>query len=313
MWKAFLRSKARSCRGLIEREHPWERLPSWSWCFWGAGTGGCIILPVIDWSVEVDGQAGTCRHLLWGVCDVITPLDLALPRRGHLDQLFHLFAYLKANHNAEMVFDPSVPEEERDDLFHCRDWDRRCHQTCPSTSPSLEAEGSWWELMLIVIMLVTLLPDALALVSVCFSQRGPNRCQRSKLAVRPVLLAVSSLQWNKRLSTYGVFDTSSGCSAFRLRVQGQSVGTCQHKCTWLGVKEVQLHRLPFCPWRMCERWGEDSLSPYDTHDNPADLLTKPLPAGEKRLKFVSRLVCWVGGCASSVVGRVRRTKRVRRP
>ena len=28
----------------------------------------------------------------------------------------------------------------------------------------------------------------------------------------------------------------------------------------------------------------------NTHDNPADLLTKPLPAGEKRTKFVSKIV-----------------------
>ena len=35
---------------------------------------------------------------------------LALPREGHLEQLFHMFGYLKAHHNAEMVFDPSDPK-----------------------------------------------------------------------------------------------------------------------------------------------------------------------------------------------------------
>ena len=34
---------------------------------------------------------------------------MALPREGHLEQLYHIFAYLKAKYNTEMVFDPSEP------------------------------------------------------------------------------------------------------------------------------------------------------------------------------------------------------------
>ena len=34
---------------------------------------------------------------------------LALPREGHLQQLFHMFHYLKRNHNSDMVFYPSDP------------------------------------------------------------------------------------------------------------------------------------------------------------------------------------------------------------
>ena len=32
-----------------------------------------------------------------------------MPRQGHLDQVFQIFAYLKKYHNAELVFDPSDP------------------------------------------------------------------------------------------------------------------------------------------------------------------------------------------------------------
>ena len=32
---------------------------------------------------------------------------LALPRSGHLDAVFHIFAYLKKKHNSEMVYDPA--------------------------------------------------------------------------------------------------------------------------------------------------------------------------------------------------------------
>jgi hypothetical protein len=35
---------------------------------------------------------------------------LAMPREGHLDAVFHIFAYLKIRHNSRMVFDPTYPE-----------------------------------------------------------------------------------------------------------------------------------------------------------------------------------------------------------
>ena len=41
---------------------------------------------------------------------------LALPREGHLDKLFHIFAYLKWKHRARMVFDPTYPSIDNDDL-----------------------------------------------------------------------------------------------------------------------------------------------------------------------------------------------------
>ena len=46
---------------------------------------------------------------------------LAMPHKGHLEQLYHIFAHLKVNHNSEMVFDPSdlVIDES---AFQRRDW-----------------------------------------------------------------------------------------------------------------------------------------------------------------------------------------------
>jgi hypothetical protein len=46
---------------------------------------------------------------------------LALPRRGHMDQVLNIFAYLKAQHNAEIVFDPSDPVINEND-FAAQDW-----------------------------------------------------------------------------------------------------------------------------------------------------------------------------------------------
>ena len=46
---------------------------------------------------------------------------MALPREGHLEQAFHMFAYLKNKHNAEMVLDPSIPNAD-DGEFPKHDW-----------------------------------------------------------------------------------------------------------------------------------------------------------------------------------------------
>ena len=45
-----------------------------------------------------------------------------LAQRGHLTQLFHMFAYLKKRHNSRMVFDPSYPFVDKDHFKSYEDW-----------------------------------------------------------------------------------------------------------------------------------------------------------------------------------------------
>ena len=47
---------------------------------------------------------------------------LALPREGHLEQVLHIFAYLKKYHNTELVYDPSDPVVDEND-FERSDWE----------------------------------------------------------------------------------------------------------------------------------------------------------------------------------------------
>ena len=46
---------------------------------------------------------------------------IASPRRGHLEAVFHIFAYLDNKHNARMIFDPTYPEIEMSD-FKEQNW-----------------------------------------------------------------------------------------------------------------------------------------------------------------------------------------------
>ena len=42
-------------------------------------------------------------------------------RINNLDQVLHIFAYLRKYHNTELVYDPSDPVVEQD-IFEQRDW-----------------------------------------------------------------------------------------------------------------------------------------------------------------------------------------------
>ena len=47
-------------------------------------------------------------------------LHLDLAREGYLEEVLHIFAYLKKYHNTEMVFDPSDPMIDQDSFKRAR-------------------------------------------------------------------------------------------------------------------------------------------------------------------------------------------------
>ena len=62
------------------------------------------LIGIIRWIVELGRVDITAEASMMASC-------MAMPRRGHLDQLFHMFAFLKRNkHNSEMLFYPSEPD-----------------------------------------------------------------------------------------------------------------------------------------------------------------------------------------------------------
>ena len=65
-------------------------------------------------------------------------LMMALPRKGHLDAVFHMFAFLRNKHNAVMVFDPSEPDLD-ESQFPKEDWSAtpygECCEEIPGNAP----------------------------------------------------------------------------------------------------------------------------------------------------------------------------------
>ena len=69
---------------------------------------------ILRWCVEI------------GRTDIITEVSTlssfsANPRQGHLEAVFHIYAYMRGRHNSCMIFDPSYPEVEKEDFKEC-DW-----------------------------------------------------------------------------------------------------------------------------------------------------------------------------------------------
>jgi hypothetical protein len=46
---------------------------------------------------------------------------LAMPREGHLEAIFHIYAYLKKKYNSRLAFDPTNPSIGMSNFKEC-DW-----------------------------------------------------------------------------------------------------------------------------------------------------------------------------------------------
>jgi hypothetical protein len=105
--------------------------------------------PEVDTTPELDAKRANCFQGLvcampW-ICELgridmilvdVAMLSrfLAAPRRGHLDQVFHIFAYLKRYNRSSMVFDETQPllDESR---FHKCDWSEYYPGACEAVPP----------------------------------------------------------------------------------------------------------------------------------------------------------------------------------
>jgi hypothetical protein len=256
------------------------------------------LIGVLRWMVEL-GRVDICLE-----CSILSS-HLALPREGHLDQLFHIFAYLRKYHNTELVFDPSDPCVDESD-FELRDWTSsefghlQGTEELPPNMPQPRGQGFVMS----------------AKVDADHASDTVTRRSRTGFLVR---LNSSLIYWSSKKQN-SVESSSFGsefiamkqcCEYLRgLRYKLRMMGIpCEGPAYLLGDNQSVLanttvpdstlkkknQSIAYHFIREGAARDEWRTSYVNTHQNEADLLTKLLPSGEKRKGFVRRLLHHIYG------------------
>jgi hypothetical protein len=251
------------------------------------------LIGVLRWIVEL-GRVDICLE-----CSMLSS-HLALPREGHLYQLFQCFAYLKKYHNTEMVYDPSDPVID-ESVFELKDWTSsefghlQGKEELPTNMPEPRGQG----------FVINAKVDA--------DHASDTVTRRSRtgfivyLNCAPVYW-LSKKQTSCESSSFGSeFCAMKQCCEYlrglryKLRMMGIPCegpayihGDNQSVLASCGIPDSILKKksqsIAYHFVREGAARDEWRTSYVNTHDNESDLLTKLLPAGEKRKGFVRRIL-----------------------
>ena len=255
------------------------------------------LIGVLRWIVEL-GRVDICCELS------MLSSHLALPREGHLDQLFHMFAYLKKYHNAEMVFDPSEPDID-ESIFARQDWTtsefgQTLSETLPANMPQPRGFGFTMR----------------AFVDADHATDSMTRKSRTGFLV---YLNSAPIFWTSK-KQQGVETSSFGSEFTAMKQCTEYVRGLRYKLRMMGIpcegptyiygdnKSVlyntslpdstlkkKSQSLAYHFVREGTARDEWRTAYVNTHENPSDLLTKPLQPGEKRRGFVRMILHHIFG------------------
>ena len=251
------------------------------------------LIGVLRWIVEL-GRVDICLEVS------ILSSHLALPREGHMQQVFQTFTYLKKYHNSELVYDPS--DLVVDMLqFQRRDWTAsefghiEGREELPPNMP--ESRGVGFTMRAKV--------DA--------DHAADTMTRRSRTGFLVFLNSALIYWWSKKQtsvesSLFGSeFIAMKQCCEYlrglhyRLRMLGI---LCDEPSFVYGDNQSVLANMTI-PDSMLKKKSQSIVYHFvregsardewrttyvNTHENEADLLTKPLPNGEKRKGFVRNLL-----------------------
>jgi hypothetical protein len=193
-------------------------------------TGG--YRPELDVSDELDAKRqnyyqGIIGVLRWlcelGRIDILVPVSmlsryLAQAREGHLEQAFHIFAYLKAHDRSTLVFDDTLPYVDQR-RFTKRDWTEFYPDAAEIIPPKMpEARG-------------------LAVTMSCFVDADHAGCRDTRRSHTGVLLFINRapiLWYSKRQTT--VETSTWGSEICALRTAIEMVEGMRYKLRMMGVE-----------------------------------------------------------------------------
>jgi hypothetical protein len=260
------------------------------------------LVGILRWIVEL-GRVDICLE-----CSMMSS-HMALPREGHLYQLFQVFAYLKKYHNTEMVFDPSDPVID-ESSFEQRDWTSsefghlQGKEELPPNMPEPRGLG--------FIMRAKVDAD----------HASDTVTRRSRTGFL-VYLNCAPVYWSSKKQT-SVESSSFGSEFVAMKQCCEYLRGLRYKLRMMGIpcegpayiqgdnqsvlanttipdstlrkknQSIAYHFVREGSAR--DEWRTTYVS---THDNDADLLTKLLPSGEKRKGFVRNILHHIFGAPAA--------------
>lgn len=251
------------------------------------------VIGVLRWIVEL-GRVDICLEVS------MMSSHLALPREGHLEQVLHIFAYLKKYHNAEMVFDPSDPVVD-ENQFVKQDWASSefghviGEEVLPPNMPEPRGMG--------FVMRAKVDAD----------HASDTVTRRSRTGFFVFLNCALIYWWSKKQTS--VESSSFGSEFIAMKQCCEYLRGLRYKLRMMGIpvegpayvygdnqsvlanstspdstlkKKSQSIAYHFVREGVArDEWRTTYVN---THENEADLLTKQLPHGEKRRGFVMNLL-----------------------
>jgi hypothetical protein len=241
------------------------------------------LVGVLRWIIEV------------GRIDITTEVSMlaahmAMPRIGHLYAVFRVFAYLKAKHNARLIFDPTYPNINHHKFKENQDWTPfygNVKEAIPTNAPP--ARGK-------------------AVVLRCYvdSDHAGNLVTRRSRTGYVQMVNMAIVNWHSKKqgsvegSTFGSEFVAAKAATeanralrYKLRMMGIPIdGPTYMYCDNMSVvnnttaPESMLKKksnsIAYHAVREAVAMGELLIAYIKTDENIADVMTKALPNGEKR-------------------------------
>ena len=252
------------------------------------------LIGILRWMVEL-GRVDICVEVS------MMSSHLALPRKGHLKELFHIFGYLKKHHNSEMPFDPSRPDIDMG-KFPRQDWSRSIYGEPEEELPPNMPKPLGMEMILTVYVDSDHAGESLTRRSrtgfVVFLNRAPiywlskkqTSCETSTfgsefVAMKQATEYVRGLRYRLRMMGIPVSEP-----AF---VYGDNQSVLANTTAPASMLKKKSNSIAFHFVREGSARDEWRTAYVNTLQNVADLLTKPLPSGDKRNGFIRKLLWWL--------------------
>ena len=248
------------------------------------------LIGILRWTVELGRVDLTCEVSMMASF-------MAMPREGHLDQLYHMFGYLKSKHNAEMVFDPTVPDIDKSQ-FPRQEWGHTPYAGMKEQLPPNMRKSRGFGFVISAYV------DS--------DHAGDSVTRRSRTGFivflnNAPIYWLSKKQQSCETSSYGSeFRAMKHCSEYirglryKLRemgipvegpafIYGDNKSVLSNVTVPDSVLQKKANSIAYHFVRegtSCDEWR---IAYINTHENIADLLTKPL-GGEKRKYFIRQIL-----------------------